>query len=506
MINRVFRHFKFLPSIILLFFSYLVNGQCQITNFRVNGLPGSVNTDDTSPVLAANAHGRFVIVWVDNSLDTNGDIVARCYDTNGTSLGDGFVINDDRMDIIQKSPAVAMDKAGFFVIAWKDLRHGQSSLYAQRLDIDLGKIGNNFRVTEDGEFDVWTPSIDMDAAGNFTITWRENRLGEFHIFAQRYGRDAVPIGPNFPVYDGDQPARQTSISVADDGVFVIAWTSHESSHGDVWAKLFNSDGTVRRGRFRLNDHPPDSKRFKDRPVAGMFSDGSFVIAWQDRRNGRENSDIYAQFYDSAGIPIESNFRVNDDTTLTAQIHPKVVVDNHDRWFAAWADRRENQDKARIFAQRYTSSSLPLGKNIPLSAGNGNEHTNPDIAVSNGKIITAWRTPTDSGSDIMANVSDWDTGISKDKLAMLSQNYPNPFSNETSIEYQVLSEGFVDLSIYNILGQKMRTLTAAYHPPGSFTVTWDGTVNGRKVANGMYFFVLRLDGAIMQTNRMIIMNQ
>lgn len=81
----------------------------------------------------------------------------------------------------------------------------------------------------------------------------------------------------------------------------------------------------------------------------------------------------------------------------------------------------------------------------------------------------------------------------DKFA-LSQNHPNPFNPSTEISYSVPRhrEGAqrVSLTIYNLLGQPIRTLVDEMHAPGIYTAAWDGRDDfGREVTSGIYIYQL-----------------
>jgi len=72
----------------------------------------------------------------------------------------------------------------------------------------------------------------------------------------------------------------------------------------------------------------------------------------------------------------------------------------------------------------------------------------------------------------------------------SQNYPNPFNLSTSISFSLPSPAEVNMSIYNILGEKVKTVAEGWFEAGSHTVTWDGTnESGSVVASGIYFYRL-----------------
>ena len=75
--------------------------------------------------------------------------------------------------------------------------------------------------------------------------------------------------------------------------------------------------------------------------------------------------------------------------------------------------------------------------------------------------------------------------------VLHQNYPNPFNSETVIEYLIPRKGAVDIDVYNVLGQKARTLLSQEQESGKHHLVWDGKDDsGRTVSSGVYLIRLR----------------
>jgi hypothetical protein len=73
---------------------------------------------------------------------------------------------------------------------------------------------------------------------------------------------------------------------------------------------------------------------------------------------------------------------------------------------------------------------------------------------------------------------------------LSKNYPNPFNPTTTIEYAIPSNGKVELVVYNMAGQKVRTMVNETKEAGFFKAVWDGRNDrGETVASGLYFYKL-----------------
>jgi hypothetical protein len=74
---------------------------------------------------------------------------------------------------------------------------------------------------------------------------------------------------------------------------------------------------------------------------------------------------------------------------------------------------------------------------------------------------------------------------------LLQNYPNPFNPETAIGYQLSAVSNVELSIYNLLGEKVRTLVKQRQPAGYYEVKWDGRDRfGNTAGSGIFFYQIQ----------------
>ncbi|MCZ7556550.1 MAG: T9SS type A sorting domain-containing protein [Bacteroidia bacterium] len=99
----------------------------------------------------------------------------------------------------------------------------------------------------------------------------------------------------------------------------------------------------------------------------------------------------------------------------------------------------------------------------------------------------------SGTDILRIINnspkDSPNGIAGFAL-QLDQNSPNPIVEATSFSYTLPAEGFMQLAVYNALGQKIATVAQGVQPAGSHMVSWNGlSDNGARVAPGVYLYRL-----------------
>jgi hypothetical protein len=100
------------------------------------------------------------------------------------------------------------------------------------------------------------------------------------------------------------------------------------------------------------------------------------------------------------------------------------------------------------------------------------------------------------------------------ITKLESNYPNPFNPSTMISFSILNDCNVELSIFNIKGQKVKTLVESKFEKGIYDLTWDSKdSNGIAVSSGIYFYQLNVgiyfyqlnvDGQTKASNKMLLL--
>ncbi len=87
---------------------------------------------------------------------------------------------------------------------------------------------------------------------------------------------------------------------------------------------------------------------------------------------------------------------------------------------------------------------------------------------------------------------------------LGQNFPNPFNANTQIQFALPKSGHVKLEVFNVLGQKVKTLVDEELTAGYKQVTWDGTdQRGDQVSSGIYFYRVRMGSQYTEMRKMVM---
>ena len=129
----------------------------------------------------------------------------------------------------------------------------------------------------------------------------------------------------------------------------------------------------------------------------------------------------------------------------------------------------------------------------------------NLTTSSINTDNAWQTPQVWSQTWIGDTTHVATGVEGglEKSAVssytLSQNYPNPFNPTTTIDYSISAPVQVKIEVYNMVGQKVKTLVNERKESGVYSVQFDAT----DMTSGIYFYQIEA-GDFKQTNKMILM--
>ena len=149
-------------------------------------------------------------------------------------------------------------------------------------------------------------------------------------------------------------------------------------------------------------------------------------------------------------------------------------------------------------------------------GEGNMDTIPYFCdLDSGDLTLASNSPLlgpgENGSDIGALgvgcdpiMASLDHGKIVPKEFILYQNYPNPFNPFTTVRYALPENGFINITIYDMMGRVVKTLMNGYQTAGFQTIQWNATNNRNEpVSAGLYLFTIQA-GEFRQTKKMVLL--
>jgi hypothetical protein len=257
-----------------------------------------------------------------------------------------------------------MDAAGDFVVVWNDTgNHDGSSLgiFGQRFASSGARLGVEFQVNSYTPDPQRTPSIGMEANGDFVVAWDSYRGIDpaLEIRAQRFDSAGARIGGELVVNTYTPNAQYgAQVAVDADGDFVVAWASFAQLDAttDIFGQRFSSSGSRLGGEFRVNSGAPGDQYFLFPPERAIAIDasGDFVVAWNSYEQDGSLDGVFAQRFDSNGAKVAVELQVNvhaDDE----QSGPAVALAAQGGEFVvAWQSRYQDSDTGYgVFARRFS---------------------------------------------------------------------------------------------------------------------------------------------------------
>ncbi|HLA63185.1 MAG TPA: T9SS type A sorting domain-containing protein [Rhodothermales bacterium] len=382
------------------------NRPIAVAVFGTPGAEAPVNTRTTgfqsAPSVAADAGGGHVVVWQSDGQDGDGyGVYGQRYAAGGAPVGAEFRVNTTTTND-QLAPAVAMDADGDFVVAWTS--YGQdgdnSGVYARRFAAGGAPMGGEFLVTTTTSNRQLDPAVAMDAAGDFVVAWTSYGQdgSSSAVYVQRYAVGGSRAGTETRVntYTTDFQGAP-AVAMDADGAVVVAWTSR-GQDGDeygVYARRYADGGTPMGGEVRVNTR---TSGVQSAPAVAMAADGGFVVAWESAGQDGSGYGVYAQRYAPGGAPTGTEFRVNT-FTVGVQRTPAVAVDAAGDMVVVWESYGQDApDGYGVYTRRFASDGAPLGEEVAVNTFTAGFQLAPAVTMDpDGDVVAVWASDGQDGN-------------------------------------------------------------------------------------------------------------
>ncbi len=200
----------------------------------------------------------------------------------------------------------------------------------------------------------------------------------------------------------------------------------------------------------------------------------------------ENAEIFAQIW--------------EDNTLLCET--EVTDFSYGEWVTAIFDNFIKIDTDKIY---YAGYKIISGDGVMAWHDNGPRVEGGAFTSNTGWIVLP--ASNDYNFNIQAlTVSETLIGEDNEMLPLtkLNNNYPNPFNPTTTISFSIAKSGNVNLDIYNVKGQKVKTLLNSVQTAGDHSAVWNGKDdNNNNLSSGVYFYKLQTEG-YTSTKKMLLL--
>jgi hypothetical protein len=390
----------------------------------------------------SDGHGGLIAVWSFGTYDSAGNAVGGTYIQRIDAFGNLLLgANGKQVNNLVLAQVIIDGEGAVFMAISPNATNSNFSLlkfaidgnllWTRQTSIPIGDaIGERGKLISDG------------AGGCYAIVrFEQNSLKAYWIDSngnQPWGGNGVVVVPNVNQFDFIQ-----DVIIHPDGGIICLWSDFRSGIRDLFTQYVNNSGQLKWGAMGLAISTAQTGKFGGKLLKS--SDNDFICLFGDFRNNAQL--FYAQKIDKDGIIKWSN---EGNLMSSRTLGGVPISDGAGGAIAAWG---EPGPIRAVYLQKIDNSGK-LG--VVVSVNDQKEKNTP------------------------ANFH-------------LYQNHPNPFLNETTIQYSLASGPLpVSLKIYNLFGEEVVTLINQIQAPGQHTVRWSGVnQNGLPVVAGVYFYKLQI---------------
>ena len=259
---------------------------------------------------------------------------------------------------------------------------------------------------------------------------------------------------------GTSDAFAYSLLIQSDGKIVLGGSANNGNDYDFTLVRYNQDGGLDStfGNGGMVTTPIGTLDDEANSIS-IQSDGKIVAAgYTDNGNTGSNYDFAIARYNTNGS-LDNTFGTNGKVItpigISSDVANSVVI----------------QNDGKIVAAGYSANGTDYGV-FTLVRYNGDQST--DVNTKNiNEISLSYR---------------------------IEQNYPNPFNPSTKIKFVIPKSSFVNLKVYDILGNEVATLINEEKPAGSYEVNF----NASGFSSGIYFYRLRAGNNYSITQKMVLL--
>ena len=447
-------------------------------------------------------------------------------DDNGDESGSAYIFHFDGANWVEQQKLTASDGA-------VDKYFGTAvSIYGNYAVV--GAIGDDYNGFNTGSVYIfhydgtsWTEQqkiiasdgLESDNFGDAVSIYNE------YIVVGAYGDDnnGASSGSAYIFhYDGSSWVEQQRIqandgaandvfgcSVSIDGNYIAVGASGDEN---TWrrsgsAYIFNFDGS--NWVFQQKITPSDAFLDDFFGISVSISGSRVLVgSYGDDDNGGTSGSAYFYIFNGTGWVEEQKITASDGDS-TDQFGNAVSLYGDYAVVAAPEDEEYGYSSGSVYIFRFNGVNWIEQNKINPADASGNDEFGYAVCIHENNIIAGAHKCDDHASHSGAAYIFYNDGVAVDENIVEYMQldlcvYPNPFNPETNIEYTLENESPVDISIYNIKGQKIKTLVDGSVSSGYHNIVWHGDTDyGSSVSSGVYFVKMQTENQVY-TKKVVLM--
>ncbi len=485
----------------------------------------------TYPVVSFG-HENYQVTWVDKRTGSyNYGFWGRMIDSNGNLVGEENEIVGSYSNL-SFMPDIETDGTNY-LFAWTRYRSssGPGDVYGILISQTGTPIGTKFRISLGNTINASFPNIAWDGT-NYLVVWQLGFPSQDPIIQGQFiSSTGLLVGNNFTIRPSSIPSTANQIypAVAFSGTnYLVVWDDDRIDGDDrnIYGQFVGTDGSLIGDGFSISVETNDQML-----VDLAFSGTNFLAVWKDGRYDVYDESIFGQLISPDGTLIGGNFAIGDTSVDEENSWPSVASSGNSflvSWDQAITVKDETQPSFSkrlmmqqagveytrptiwwdVYAQKVSLTGDLIDNNIPICTEVYHQ-SDSYIASDGDDYLVVWDDSRNGnqysviyGSIVADSIQVSITEeVNNNSIDIFAE--PNPATTELSIKYNLTKQENVELNIYNIKGEKIRTINNGFQNVGFNQIHWNlKDDNNNIVPNGVYLYQVKTRDYI-KTSKIVV---
>ena len=240
------------------------------------------------------------------------------------------------------------------------------------------------------------PTVACDASGNFVVAWEDDQDGNgfYQVLARGFTAAGAQRIATFTVNSVSAGQQFNPVAGMDsDGDFVVAWEDDQEDDANfqIYGRGFTATGGNRFAQKALNASTAGQHL---KPSLGMANNGDFVVGWEDDQDANGFYQIFARGFSITGAQRFAVMTVNS-VSDGQQLAPDVGMRSDGAFAVAWEDDQDQNGSYQILGRDFTAAGAQHRADFTVNSDSSGQQRLPATAMDDqGRFVVAWQDDMD----------------------------------------------------------------------------------------------------------------
>jgi Secretion system C-terminal sorting domain len=455
----------------------------------------------TNPISKYNNSGESIVVWNDKR-DGTINLYGQVLDKEDNLVSENIMIHDSSKYKWAENPCITSDNEGNFIISFSAGENYDSrNLIIQKVTKKGEKIGDNKAIT-DGYYSNLKSFTEVNSNDDLLIGWYSISSSYPSVYMQKFDSDLIPYYDTIELLKSTRPKRILSLSINKNFNVLAMWVDlgSQSQPNVIKGMVFDEIGNSISDTIIVDSLAGGSNFFEG--ICQIDDDGNLVFVWDDYNQG-----IYLNINIKRYYPADNKIFFTAINPGNFLLRTQLIKFINKKLFVSWTS---NENVNSIFLNDNDTSFIPvkLHNFDPFFNLWRVSYNHYSVNIFKNKLQFSYESIVnpEKGFDIWLNTQlieqfDFDSvfipTVPLPTKETVSSAYPNPSADIVTLNYEISTTVNVNITVFNILGQKISVIENGLKEPGTYTVS----LNTKELASGIYFFYFK--GRNLHTRKFLI---